>query len=423
MIHMTSHGHALTHCLACNSTNLSRILDFGQQPLANSYVDKDHLSDVEYMAPLGLNYCVTCSHLQLPFAVNPDMMFKDYSYVSGTSQTLRDYFDWFARFSCEYYHQENYRDRLTVLDIACNDGSQLDSFKKLDHITMGVDPAENLWKTSTAKGHDVSMTYLNTDTVRYIMHQTEGYGVDIINAQNVFAHNADPVGFLRHCRDMMNDETLLFIQNSQADMIKNGEFDTIYHEHHSFWNLASTTMAASRANLNVIDRVRTPIHGTSDLFVLSKYTKRPSWNWNSLEMEYKEGLHSEKTYLAYAERAKKTIKGFSDMIGALQNNRATIVGYGAAAKGNTLLNAAKIDLDCIIDDNPLKQDKYTPGRHIPIVSQERFLASQWNTDSVIFVPLAWNFHDEIRAKIQKMRPNKHGKDMFIRYFPTLEMTP
>ena len=348
---MTSNGHALTHCLACNSTNLSRILDFGHQPLANSYVDIDHLSDVEYMAPLGLNYCVTCSHLQLPFAVDPDLMFRDYSYVSGTSQTLRDYFDWFARFSCEYYFGEYSREHLRVLDIACNDGSQLDSFKKLGHYTLGVDPARNLFDICARKGHVVQQNYLNEETVKSVLDLTHS-GPDIINAQNVFAHNANPVGFLRYCRAMMNDDTLLFIQNSQADMIKNGEFDTIYHEHHSFWNLASMTMAAARSNLNVIDRVRTPIHGISDLFVLSKRIMRPSWHMNGLLMEDQSGLHSEKTLLKYADRVKQTISHLAKQIDMLYANKYhSIVGYGAAAKGNTLLNAAKIDLDCIIDDN------------------------------------------------------------------------
>lgn len=416
-------GHTLTNCLACGSNRLTSVLDFGEQPLANSYLELGELDQGEPKFPLGLNLCEQCSHLQLPYAVNPDLMFKDYLYVSGTSQTLRDYFEWFADFALEYHDFLGYK-LPNVLDIACNDGSQLNSFKVRGCWTWGVDPAQNLYPLSTKNGHRVICDYLNQNVVKDLNNL--GVQFDIINAQNVFAHNSDPKAFLEYCHQLMGDNTLLFIQNSQADMIKNGEFDTIYHEHHSFWCLCSMCAVAARTKLYVIDRIRTPIHGTSDLFILSKRNCRQHWRNNALQMEEKKGLWHPKTYVKYAKRVDDTLKDFKHAINLYQTpvtgqeGSWPVIGYGAAAKGNTLLNAANVRLDAIIDDNPLKQGRYTPGMNIPITSATKFdQIQEWKNTPILWVPLAWNFYDEIYRKIKSIRNN--NEDLFLRYFPEIEI--
>jgi len=175
----------LNECLCCGSERLKLVLDLNEQPLANSF--KKTAEEEEPYFPLRLNICEECTHLQLSHAVDPDLLFKNYLYVSGTSQTLRDYFDWFAKLTQEYFAEPP----TTVLDIACNDGSQLNSFKALGLKTYGIDPAENLHVLSS-KEHEVVCDYFKE---KYVYHY-KNKKLDIITAQNVFAHNDYPLDFL-----------------------------------------------------------------------------------------------------------------------------------------------------------------------------------------------------------------------------------
>lgn len=394
-------------CLACGSTHLNTILDLNEQPLANSF--KQSPDDAEDVFPLKLNVCGDCTHLQLSHAVNPDLLFKNYLYVSGTSKTLREYFDWFATYSQQYFSVPP----KTALDIACNDGTQLDSFKAVGLSTYGIDPAKNLYELSS-KSHDVICDYLTANHVAYYADKK----IDIINAQNVFAHNSYPLEFLKICKDIMHDESVLFIQTSQADMVVNNEFDTIYHEHLSFFNSQSMKALAKRAGLHLIDITKTPIHGNSYVFVFSKHPANPDHVIHQLKLEDEAGLGDIATYYTYAEKCRKVVTELKEEIARCREDGYAIVGYGAAAKGNTLLNFGDIILDYIIDDNPLKQGLYTPGTNIPVVSIQ---ALELDVDEKIaFVPLAWNFFTEIRANIKKARNNE--SDVFIKYFPTVTIT-
>jgi len=394
----------LNECLCCGSEKLKLVLDLNEQPLANSF--KKTAEEDEPTFPLRLNICEACTHLQLSHAVNPDLLFKNYLYVSGTSQTLRDYFDWFAKRTLEYFEMPP----KTVLDIACNDGSQLNSFKALDLKTYGVDPAENLHVLSNAN-HEVVCDYFKE---KYVYHY-KMKELDIITAQNVFAHNDYPLDFLLQCKEIMHDKSRLFIQTSQADMIKNNEFDTIYHEHLSFFNSSSMTALAARAGLHIIDIQKTPIHGNSYLFVMSKCPgARPSVQLQ-LDHESEQGLQDMNTYLAYADHCYTIIGDLNSTLDHYRGLGYKLVGYGAAAKGNTLLNFGKTKLDMIIDDNPMKQGLYSPGMSIPVVAIDA-LDSLGDT-KVAFVPLAWNFFKEISSKIKTKR-DQEG-DVFIKYFPVV----
>jgi 2-polyprenyl-3-methyl-5-hydroxy-6-metoxy-1,4-benzoquinol methylase len=395
----------LTECLCCGSEKLKLVLDLNEQPLANSF--KKTAEEAEPTFPLRLNICEACTHLQLSHAVNPDLLFKNYLYVSGTSQTLRDYFDWFAKETLTYAPAAE-----TVLDIACNDGSQLNSFKALGLKTYGVDPAENLHVLSSAN-HDVVCDYF---TDKYAYH----YGsknLDIITAQNVFAHNSYPLEFLKQCKEIMHDASVLFIQTSQADMIRNNEFDTIYHEHLSFFNASSMSALAQRAGLYLIDIRKTPIHGNSYMFVFKKTAEDASKVDAVLAEERALGLQDMNTYLAYADRASTIVEDLKQTIMHYRMLDYLIVGYGAAAKGNTLLNFGEIHLDYIIDDNPLKQGLYSPGMSTPVVPIG--MLDQYAETKVAFVPLAWNFFAEIRKNIKGKR-DREG-DVFIKYFPTISV--
>ena len=395
----------LNECLCCGSKNLTTTLDLGVQPMANSFLASEDEEELTF--PLVLNMCRNCFHLQLSHAVNPDLLFKNYLYVSGTSQTLRDYFDWFAKETLNYFSQQP----KSVLDIACNDGSQLNSFKALGLKTYGIDPATNLHELSS-KEHDVICDYFKQEHVKYYQGK-----VDIITAQNVFAHNDYPLDFLLQCKEIMRDDSVLFIQTSQADMVRNNEFDTIYHEHLSFFCANSMNELAKRAGLHLIDIRKTPIHGNSYLFVFSKLAGNAERVEAVLKEERDAGLNTPATYIEYAKLANKAVADLKDAISAYRAEGFVIAGYGAAAKGMTLLNFGNITLDFIIDDNPLKQGRFSPGMHIPVVGIDTL--DECADLNVAFVPLAWNFFDEIKRKIKAKRD--HNEDVFIRYFPTIKV--
>lgn len=417
---ITSNVEELQNCICCGENELTQILDLNQQPLANSY--HDNKKDLEKY-PLGLNLCDKCYHLQLTHCVNPDLLFKDYLYVSGTSQTLKDNMEWFSSYVFTKY-QLPVR---TVLDIACNDGTQLDFFKNakphkfLEDLekgiaTYGIDPAENLYNNCKEKGHNVQCCYFGEHDKTLLPK------MDVIIAQNVFAHNKNAQDFLKDCDELMHDDSLLYVQTSQANMIQENQFDTIYHEHLSFFNINSMNTLSQRVSgLFLIDVVKTPIHGISHLFVFSKNEEKIRNSrfeiQNLLNVEKEMGLYTRETYDIYKENVLDITKKFTVTLQNARENGFKIIGYGAAAKGMTLLNFADEKLDYIIDDNPLKQNLYTPGTNIEIKSVE-LLKKYSDEDKILFVPLAWNFYDEIKTRILKVRKNKN--DRFLRYFPQIK---
>jgi SAM-dependent methyltransferase len=394
----------LTNCLACGNNNLTLTLRLGNQPLANNFLTDTSQND---FYPLAVNRCNNCFHLQLTHVVDPEIIYRNYSYVSGTSQTYHDYMWWFAQWCREY--SNNWRG--TVLDIGCNDGTQLDYFHKLGYRTYGVDPAENLYKTSTSKGHQVVCGFWNEQSIGNLDNRQ----FDIVVAQNAFAHNPDPLSYLKLLSPLLKDDGLFFIQTSQADMVRNGEFDTIYHEHVNFYNINSMNELCKRAGLGLVDAIKTPIHGTSYVFVVGHHG-RPKHIKNLIELE--KDLLDVKIYQTWKTTAESLTSKFLDTCEDYRDNGFKLIGYGAAAKGNTLLNYAGVSLDYIIDDNPLKQNTYSPGRDIPVVNSS-ILKKYKANDKILFIPLAWNYFDEIKNKILSLRSNP--ADKFLKYFPEVKI--
>lgn len=406
----------LLKCIACNHDELVPVLNLGLQPLANSY--KKSADEAESTYPLAINRCSNCYHVQLTHAVNPDLLFKNYLYVSGTSNTQLAYFDWFAKRAIATFDKPAHE--LKVLDIGCNDGSQLDAFKAhgVEH-TYGIDPAQNLHERS-AQRHTVLCSYFNhVSRDWFIKTMAEPNPTfDIIICQNAFPHNYDQLEFLQNAAKLMHDNSQLIITTSQINMLSNREFDTIYHEHLSFYNIQSMQAICARAELNLMDFEEHPIHGTSGIYTLIK----PDMGYPAVNARWREesavGFYSFELYEDYARSAWRTILRFKETVERYANEGYVVVGYGAAAKGNTLLNAANIKLHCIVDDNPLKQGLFTPGVSVPIVSPAYL--NQLSDKPVLFVPLAWNFFDEIAARIKTIRGGR--RDLYLRYFPTLDVT-
>ena len=371
----------LIACLACGEANLEQVLDLGLQPLANNFLTE--IREQENY-PLGLNYCHSCTHLQLTHNVQRSSLFDNYLYVSGTSKTLRDDFANFAR----EIHQRWGAQR--ILDIACNDGSQLDEFKKLGWKTLGIDPARNILDSSI-KNHAVICDYLKVEYAEFLE-------ADIALAQNVLAHTDDPAQLMKTALEIAE---ILYVQTSQALMVQNGEFDTIYHEHLSFFSELSFWTLAQRTSTFLKQISLRNIHGTSFLFEVSNVgpaIEKPSGPTPEEAREF--GL-----------RSRNTIDKLDQVLSSERSSGSLLIGYGASAKGMTVLNALETNLDFLIDDSPLKQGRYTPGRNVPVVPVT-FLNDL--TVPVTFVMTAWNFEKEIRAKIED---HYNGTAHYIKYFP------
>jgi len=405
----------LDRCLCCNGEKLMKTLDLKEQPLANSYHKGEELPKF----PLAINLCLDCYHTQLTVAVDPDEMFKNYLYVSGTTQTLRDYFDWFASFVVAKNLAGRKMDKVNILDIACNDGSQLNSFKKYGCNLYGVDPAENLADLSREKGINLTVGYWNQETAKTLPE------MDIIIAQNVFAHNSDPYDFLMSCKEIMSSKTTLYIQTSQANMFQNNEFDTIYHEHISFFSIKSMDALARRTGMRITDVFKPDIHGTSYVFTIKIGAPYEQDTYDLMKDECKEGRCDPAFYYKYNKNVQKVANDLKMYVENAKSDGKTVVGYGAAAKGTVFLNFADIKLDYIVDDNELKHGYMIPGMDIPIKPPSALK----DEENLVVVPLAWNFFDEIKSKVETLRAfkNDDGNNVkldttFVRYFPGLQET-
>jgi len=399
---MSKYCIQLNICLCCKSPN-KLLLDLGHQPLANNFHKKNIFSDI---FPLKLMYCQKCYHCQLSHVVDPIILFKNYKYVSGTSITGLNFFKENAEFITKYKNKSNRK----VLDIACNDGSQLNFFKELGWDTYGVDPAENLCPIAESMGHKIICDYWNSNSASKLPI------MDVITAQNVFAHTQYIDDFLQNCKLIMDNNTSLFIQTSQKDMIKNGEFDTIYHEHISFFNTKSMDILTERNGL-ILNRVlENDIHGKSYIFEIKLCKDQSIYNIDKyLENEQSIGLYSNSIYDKFSLNAINIINNLKNEIQKYRNEYKCI-GFGAAAKGQTILCVGDINLDYIIDENLLKIGEYSPKLDIPIVSLDHF--SNDTCDKYLIIILAWNFAKEIKEKINKVKQNK--KIIVIEnYFPDI----
>ena len=393
----------MKECLACGVKELNCYLDLGMQPLANLFHTQNESLD-EY--PLAVNFCKNCYHSQLTVAVNPDLLFRNYLYVSGTTKTLNHYFINFVdKVEGQFPGQ-----KLNVLEIASNDGSLLEMFKNRGHAVQGVDPAMNLQKYAKEKGVPTLSDYWNAQTATKLEKK-----YDVIIAMNVLAHISNPSSFLDVCKSVLKTNGVIYLQMSQAEIFKKFEFDTVYHEHHSFFTCKSFVALCDRSQLKIIDVEKTPIHGVSYLFSVGFSNRQDSGDIEELlSFETKWGFYDPSTYKKFGENAKLSAINTNIWINKYKSLGYKIIGYGAAAKGNTFLNYAKIDLDFIIDDNPLKVELFSPGRNI-IVKPMSYL--EGSEDKFAILILAWNFFDEIKKRLSTVR--KGTKDICCTYFPEI----
>ena len=388
----------LTRCVACDGENLSMTLDLGEQPLANDFLEP---GSVLPLFPLALMLCMTCFHSQLGVAVNPGRLFSKYSYVSGTSDTLSSYFNTLAD-----YIVNEFGDSGKLLDIGSNDGSFLQKFNSTSWQTIGIDPAINLIPESASRGVVTIPTFFDEGISNLL---TDDF--DVVVAMNVFAHTKDPVGILHGISRCLASDGRAFIQTSQANMFFTGEFDTVYHEHISFFNVKSMKALLKRAGLNLVSVRIVPIHGQSYLWEISK---APSSNSpiDRETFEESRGIYDYETYKSFSIVAADKVREVQSIVEEYRKQGFKVVSYGAAAKGNTFINFADIRLDFIFDDTPQKISKLAPAGYC-VVSDPAKL-SEISEDILVIVP-AWNFANEILTKVLAKRPNM--SDRFLIYYP------
>ena len=400
-------GRMINQCLACGGDVLDPLLDLGRQPLANSLPTQPETLPAY---PLRLNLCPSCFHLQQACVVAPEILFRDYLYASGTSRTLESYFEWFAVHVEEQMEQRGASGPLKVLEIASNDGSLLAQFKSRGHDVLGVDPASNLAPHAREKGIETLCDF-------WPSAQPLERRFDVIIAMNVLAHVPDPAAFLSACRSALAPGGVVFIQTSQAKMVANGEFDTIYHEHHSFFHTRSLQALAVRAGLVVVGARTTPIHGTSALWMLQEKKDQADESVAALlDKETQMGAYDRKALDQFANRARARARDVARHVAAAQHEMP-VAAWGAAAKAVVFINFAGLVPDFIVDDSPLKQGRFLPGCNVPILSSDDACVS--DPSPMLWIITAWNFRDEITARLRKRRGQV--RDQFMVYFPEIEI--
>ena len=394
-------------CLACGQESLKTILDFGDQTAANLLLDNIDLNAKR--EKLALDYCSNCGHAQQNSFYPPEDLFSHYLYQSGTSNTLREYFEWFS--DCIYNSSVH---NLNTLEIASNDGSLIRTLLDKNILAEGIEPAKNLVEIAIANGIKTTEGFWPTSKLNKKF--------DIVIAQNVLAHNTDPFEFTKAIYESLSDEGTVFLQSSQMDMFKNYEFDTLYHEHFSFFSPNSMRVLAERAGFKHNLFLKTNIHGGSLLGIFSKSKESVD--------KFGESFSSGKFYMnkinskqrptdsdadKFSVRTMETCNTLKELSSTYKKCGYSIVLVGAAAKAITVLQASKLDIDFIIDEAPLKHGKYIAGTKNKI---DRLHIIDDINNPILFIIGAWNFYSELKEKLSDIR-GRENEDRIARYFPRL----
>lgn len=399
-------------CRACDSNNLLLFLQLGPTPVPNGFLKPHHRHKAESFYPLDVCFCRDCGLVQLAHVVSPKVMFKNYVYIPSTSVTMRTHFASLAKQATKLTDAKK---EDLVLDIGSNDGTLLKSFRLLGMKVLGVDPAENLAKKANAEGVK-TINALFTKEIAGKIRKKHGEA-KIITATNVVAHVHDLHNFLEGIKTVLSDEGLFIVEFPYLiDLIQKVEFDTIYQEHLSYFSITPFEKLLKKHDLYLVDVQRMFIHGGSVRVFISKKPKKSSARVKKLlQLEKRKKITSAQTYLEFRRKVDKVRHELVQLLWKLRLENKRIVGYGASAKGNIMLNYCRIGpetLDYIVDSIPYKQNKFTPGMHIPIYPEFKLLKDQ--PDYALL--LAWNFADEIIKKQTEYR-KKGGK--FILALPKL----
>ena len=387
-------------CRSCGGTEVLPVLSLGRTPLANALLSDPEQISPEY--PLDLAFCSNCALVQLTTDIPPETLFSDYRYFSSYSDTM-------------LMHAENLAHRMIlereltpedlVVELASNDGYLLKNYKASGIQVLGVEPAQNVAAVAIAAGIPTRTEFFDEKCAELMV--TEGMKAKVIHAHNVLAHVPDPQSFVRGIERLLAFDGVAVLEFPYLlDLLDRCAFDTIYHEHLSYFSLASLWGMFNRNGLRIFDVERLPIHGGSLRLFVDKQTGEPGHQrvqelW---ALEQSRALNRTDTYLKFAAQTTRVRDELRELLYRLRAEGRTIAAYGAAAKGSTLLNYMGIGrdvIDFVVDRSPHKQGCYMPGVKIPILAPDTLLKTQ--PDYTLL--LTWNFAREIlhQQKIYRAR--------------------
>ena len=389
-------------CRLCGTPLKHIFVDLGMSPLANSYIKPEQLQQMEPFYPLTVYVCNACFLVQLPEAQSAENIFSDYAYFSSYSES------WLR-------HAENYVNQMIarfhfdaasqVIEIASNDGYLLQYFQAKGVPVLGVEPAANVAKVAQDKGIPSLVKFFGVQTARELV--AEGKQADLLLGNNVFAHVPDVNDFVAGMKIVLKPQGVITLEFPHLlRLMAENQFDTIYHEHFDYFSLLSAEAAFARHGLALFDVEELPTHGGS-LRIYGRHqedTGKPvTERFQELKQrETDEGFGTLAKYQGYTAQVEETKRRLLEFLIQARREGKTVVGYGAPAKGNTLLNycGARTDfIEYTVDRSPYKQGHYLPGTHIPILSPDKI--KETKPDYLLLLP--WNLKTEIMGQMAHIR--------------------
>ena len=390
-------------CRHCGDSVTLVLVDLGSSPPSNAYLCHDALGAPEARYPLRVLVCESCWLVQTEDFVRADALFDaDYAYLSGQSETWVSHC---GRFAEEMVRRFGLTERSRIIEVASNDGTLLRRFHDLGMACTGIEPTAMSANIARGLGLTVVEEFLNVDLATRLVGL--GAEADLLVANNVLAHVPDINDFASACSMLLADKGVATFEFPHVlELIALTQFDTIYHEHFSYLSLAAVEAVFSSVGLVVFDIERLTTHGGS-LRVFAQHEGTGGFSSaqrvgavRSLEAEV--GVASAEYYSGFQDRADLIRNEFLAFLLTARDEGRSVAAYGAAAKGNTLLNYAGVDsglISFVADRNSAKQDQYLPGSRIPIVGEEHIM--RLRPDHVVIFP--WNLREEIAGQLDYIR--------------------
>jgi hypothetical protein len=385
---------SVTACRACGGALGATFCDLGVQPVANSFIPPEQAAAPEPRFPLRSVVCRDCRLVQLDTVVDAEGIFRDYAYFSSASASWLDHAARFARAMTARFGLDA---RSFVVEVASNDGYLLRNFVAAGIPCLGVEPAGNVAEVARAAGVPTETRFFGEAYARDLVAR-RGHA-DLIAANNVLAHVPAVTDFVAGLAVLAGPRGVVSIEAPHLLRLVDGvQFDTIYHEHYAYWSLLAMESLLARQGLRAFDVERLATHGGSLRVLASAADRGESEGLRAVRAEEAaRGLAGDAFYRGFEDRVRATLDGFRAWLAAAKGRR--IGAYGAAAKGNTFLNAAGVtaaDILAVADRSPAKQGRLLPGSRIPVVTPEALLAMP--LDDILVLP--WNIGAEIAAQIR-----------------------
>jgi len=389
-------------CRHCRTPLRHTLVDLGMSPLCESFLPADQLNTMEPFYPLHVLVCEECFLVQLQEYVAPEAIFSDYAYFSSYAES------WLAharRYSEQMIERWALGPTHQVMEVASNDGYLLQNFVTRGIPALGIEPAANVAAVAVAKGVPTRVAFFGRETARTLV--AEGLQADLLAGNNVLAQVPDLDDFVGGMKIVLRSGGVITIEFPHLlKLIEENQFDTIYHEHFSYFSFLTACKIFESHGLPIFDVEELPTHGGS-LRIYARHAEDTSKPIEPrvhrlLEREVKEGFDRIERYRTFGKQVEETKRGLLEFLIDTKRAGKSIAGYGAPGKGNTLLNYCGIRTDFIdytVDRNPHKHGKFTPGTHIPIFSPERI--DETRPDYVLILP--WNFKDEIMEQMKHIR--------------------